>query len=141
MTTLASPITISDRVRFAMMSFVHETLYGLIRDPVRALKAAGIEAGQRVLEVGCGPGFFTIPAARLLGDQGSLTAGLDWRRSSQSTAWLEVLERHNVRFAVLHRRKDRRLISSLLADANWTIQFLSPETAILSRRKKDERVR
>jgi demethylmenaquinone methyltransferase/2-methoxy-6-polyprenyl-1,4-benzoquinol methylase len=27
-----------------------------------------------VLEIGCGTGFFTIPAAQLIGDQGSLTA-------------------------------------------------------------------
>ena len=30
--------------------------------------------GQSVLEVGCGTGFFTLPAARLIGDRGFLTA-------------------------------------------------------------------
>jgi ubiquinone/menaquinone biosynthesis C-methylase UbiE len=30
--------------------------------------------GQNVLEIGCGTGFFTIPIARLIGDQGSLTS-------------------------------------------------------------------
>jgi ubiquinone/menaquinone biosynthesis C-methylase UbiE len=29
---------------------------------------------QAVLEIGCGTGYFTIPAARLIGDQGSLVA-------------------------------------------------------------------
>lgn len=57
-----------------MMSFVHETLYGLFRDPYKALNAAGLEAGQRVLEVGCGPGFFTVPAARIVGEEGSVLA-------------------------------------------------------------------
>jgi ubiquinone/menaquinone biosynthesis C-methylase UbiE len=42
--------------------------------PVRILQASGIRPGQTVLEVGCGTGFFTLPAARLLGDQGSLVA-------------------------------------------------------------------
>ncbi len=42
--------------------------------PEQALGGAGIHPGQTVLEVGCGTGFFTIPAARLLGDQGSLVA-------------------------------------------------------------------
>ena len=56
------------------MSFVHETLYGLFRDPYKALNAAGLEQGQKVLEVGCGPGFFTIIAARIVGEVGSVLA-------------------------------------------------------------------
>ena len=56
------------------MSFIHETLYGLFRDPYKALKAAGVQAGQRVLEVGCGPGFFTIPAAEIVEEEGNVTA-------------------------------------------------------------------
>ena len=63
-----------NRMSFKMMSFVHETLYGLFRDPYKALNAAGLEAGQKVLEVGCGPGFFTIPAARIVGEEGSVLA-------------------------------------------------------------------
>ena len=61
-----------NRLNFKMMSFVHETLYGLFRDPYKALNAAGLEPGQKVLEVGCGPGFFTIPAAKIVGEDGSV---------------------------------------------------------------------
>jgi ubiquinone/menaquinone biosynthesis C-methylase UbiE len=63
-----------NRLNFKMMSFVHETLYGLLRDPDKALRAAGLERGQDVLEVGCGPGFFTIPAAKIVGEEGSILA-------------------------------------------------------------------
>jgi ubiquinone/menaquinone biosynthesis C-methylase UbiE len=59
---------------FKMMSFMHETLYGLFRDPYKALNAAGLKPGQKVLEVGCGPGHFTIPAAEIVGDEGSVLA-------------------------------------------------------------------
>ena len=45
-----------------------------LMDPVKTLRGAGIERGQTVLEVGCGTGFFTIPAAELIGDQGCLVA-------------------------------------------------------------------
>jgi len=62
----------SNRMNFRIMSFIHETLYGLFRDPNKALNAAGLELGQGVLEVGCGPGFFTIPAARIVGEAGSV---------------------------------------------------------------------
>jgi demethylmenaquinone methyltransferase/2-methoxy-6-polyprenyl-1,4-benzoquinol methylase len=57
-----------------MMSLVHETLYGLLRDPYGVLGAAGLEPGQRVLEIGCGPGFFSLPAAEIVGAEGSLCA-------------------------------------------------------------------
>jgi ubiquinone/menaquinone biosynthesis C-methylase UbiE len=42
--------------------------------PLPILHGAGLLPGQRVLEVGCGTGYFTIPAARLIGGQGSLVA-------------------------------------------------------------------
>ncbi len=42
--------------------------------PVKTLRGADIQPGQTVLEVGCGAGFFTIPAAQLIGDQGCLVA-------------------------------------------------------------------
>ena len=45
-----------------------------LMNPVKTLQGAGIQPGQTVLEVGCGTGFFTIPAAELIGDQGFLVA-------------------------------------------------------------------
>jgi demethylmenaquinone methyltransferase/2-methoxy-6-polyprenyl-1,4-benzoquinol methylase len=63
-----------DTVHFRMMSLVHETGYGLFRDPYPPLRAAGLCPGQTVLEVGCGPGFFTLPAAEIVGRAGSVTS-------------------------------------------------------------------
>jgi ubiquinone/menaquinone biosynthesis C-methylase UbiE len=42
--------------------------------PQKILESAGIHQGMRVLEIGCGTGFFTIPAGRMLGNNGSLIA-------------------------------------------------------------------
>jgi ubiquinone/menaquinone biosynthesis C-methylase UbiE len=42
--------------------------------PMNILSGADIRIGQSVLEVGCGTGYFTIPAARLIGDNGRLVA-------------------------------------------------------------------
>jgi len=58
------PIQKSDGYRFRYRFF----------GPTRILRGADIRPGQTVLEVGCGTGFFTLPAARLLGGQGSLVA-------------------------------------------------------------------
>ncbi len=65
------------RLAFAIMSAIHDNpLRRWLDDPYRALKAAGLRPGCRALEVGCGPGFFTIPAARLVGE-GGLVVALD----------------------------------------------------------------
>jgi ubiquinone/menaquinone biosynthesis C-methylase UbiE len=42
--------------------------------PMNILSGADILPGQIVLEVGCGTGYFTLPAARLIGGQGCLVA-------------------------------------------------------------------
>lgn len=42
--------------------------------PVKILEGAGIRPGQTVLEIGCGTGYFTLPAAKLIGDDGHLVA-------------------------------------------------------------------
>ena len=46
----------------------------LVRNPYKLLNAAGLEKGQKVVEVGCGPGFFTIPAAKIVGEKGHVYA-------------------------------------------------------------------
>jgi ubiquinone/menaquinone biosynthesis C-methylase UbiE len=63
-----------DGIAFGCIRFMHETLYSLFRDADQMLHAAGLKPGLAVLEVGCGPGFFTLPAARIVGDSGSVYA-------------------------------------------------------------------
>jgi ubiquinone/menaquinone biosynthesis C-methylase UbiE len=38
------------------------------------LEGADIQPGQTILEVGCGTGYFTLPVARFIGEQGCLVA-------------------------------------------------------------------
>ena len=60
---------------FRIMTLIHDNpLRRIFDNPMNTLRAAGIQPGQQVLEVGCGPGFFTIPAAKLVGDTGYVYA-------------------------------------------------------------------
>ena len=45
-----------------------------LMNPVNTLSIADIQPGQTILEVGCGTGFFTIPAAQMVTDQGCIIA-------------------------------------------------------------------
>ena len=74
LTNKVEKMSIYDRIHFGIISFVHDTLYRLFVNPYKLLNAAGLKPGQKVLEVGCGPGFFTIPAAKIVGEKGSVYA-------------------------------------------------------------------
>ena len=60
---------------FWMISLMHDNpLLPLLKNPYSSLETAGLRQGQKVLEVGCGPGFFTIPAAKIVGTAGIVYA-------------------------------------------------------------------
>ena len=60
---------------FWIITLMHDNpLLPIFRNPYKLLKTAGLKPGQKVLEVGCGPGFFTIPAAKIVGDEGVIYA-------------------------------------------------------------------
>jgi ubiquinone/menaquinone biosynthesis C-methylase UbiE len=62
----------NEKLHHQMITLVHEKLYQYIRHPYLDLQEAGLQAGQKVLEIGCGPGFFSVPAAFIVGNQGRL---------------------------------------------------------------------
>ena len=67
-------MSLHDRIEIRCISFMHDTMYSLFMKPEKLLIPAGLQEGQVVLEVGCGPGFFTIPAAEIVGDNGFIYA-------------------------------------------------------------------
>lgn len=73
-----------------------------LMNPVKTLEGAGIGPGQTVLEVGCGTGFFTIPAARLIGDQGHLVA-MDALADYTKRVSQKVQAEHLTNVRVVHR--------------------------------------
>jgi len=63
------------RLAFWCIRLMHDNaLVHLFRNPHQILAGMGVRAGMQVLEVGCGSGFFTIPAAETVGPSGRLTA-------------------------------------------------------------------
>lgn len=63
------------RFSFACIRFMHDN--ALIRrciDPAQLLRELGLQKGNRVFEVGCGPGFFTVGAALVTGREGEVAA-------------------------------------------------------------------
>lgn len=67
-------MSLKERIHFMGISFMHDTMYGLFMNADDLLIPAGLKEGQKVLEVGCGPGFFTLPAAKIVGEKGIIYA-------------------------------------------------------------------
>jgi len=61
------------RLSFQMMSLEFR-IRDLIRPPIAILKEAGLRPGMTVLDFGCGPGGFSLAAARLVGPEGRVYA-------------------------------------------------------------------
>lgn len=60
---------------FKIIELIHDNpLMPLLRNPYKLLKVAGLKERLKVVEVGCGPGFFTIPAAEIVGKSGLIYA-------------------------------------------------------------------
>lgn len=43
-------------------------------DPFKLLRANGLSPGMSIADIGCGPGFFTLPAAEIVGKKGKVYA-------------------------------------------------------------------
>lgn len=55
--------------------FMHDNpLFNIFKNPEKKLRDSGIQEGQRVLEIGCGPGFYTIAASGIVGKTGKVYA-------------------------------------------------------------------
>ena len=62
-------------IAYWMIRLIHDNPFlPLVRKPNPLLMAAGLTRRQEVVEVGCGPGFFTIPAAQIVGENGHVYA-------------------------------------------------------------------
>jgi SAM-dependent methyltransferase len=63
------------KLSHACIVLMHDNpLLPFILDPRKRLKEAGVTPGQTILEVGCGPGFYTLPASEIVGENGRVFA-------------------------------------------------------------------
>lgn len=56
-----------------LVYFHSSSLRKLVQNPYKILDDL-VEPGQTVLDIGCGPGFFTVPMAEMVGENGRVIA-------------------------------------------------------------------
>lgn len=106
------------------------------QNPKRILDGADLQAGQCVLEVGSGTGFFTLPAARRIGEQGRLiamepllayTERLAKRLSGAGLANVDVIRRDALDTGLNDCSVDRALLFGVLPYPTLPLDRLLPE--------------
>jgi ubiquinone/menaquinone biosynthesis C-methylase UbiE len=94
--------------------------------PEDTLRAAGIETGQVVVDLGCGPGYFTLPVAARVGDSGQVY-GVDVQPALVDACRRRVQEAglHNVE--VVQSEENRVPLPDAVADRVF-VAFVLHET-------------
>lgn len=108
----------------------------LLHDPLTILQGADVRPGQTVLEVGAGTGFFTLPAARLIGESGRLiamepladyAARLRERLEAAQLDNVEVVQRDALNTGLESASLDRALLFGVLPFPTLPLKRLLPE--------------
>ncbi|MBF0188155.1 MAG: class I SAM-dependent methyltransferase [Magnetococcales bacterium] len=73
--------------RFRLLDPEHR----MVRDPLTLIHEMGIGEGMRVVDMGCGPGFFTAPLLKAVGSKGHIAA------IDTQTEMLDTLKDHVVK--------------------------------------------
>ena len=117
-------------------------------DPARALGEFGVHQTATLADLGCGPGFFTIPAAKIVGPRGHVHAAdvqaemLERVREAAAANRLTNIETHLVReeprgerwsydFGVPHASCDLALVAFVLHEAEDPASFLRAAAILL----------
>ncbi len=74
--------------------------------PERLLRAIGVAVGERVADIGCGPGFYSLPAAHLVGSTGTVYA-LDLEEAMLSTVRARATEQGITNVETLRSEESR----------------------------------
>ncbi len=101
--------------------------------PERLLAALGVPAGARLADIGCGPGFYSLPAARLVGPQGRvyaldvqepMLARVRERAAAEAITNVEALQSQENRLPLGDGAADVALVANVLHECVDRLAFL-----------------
>lgn len=108
--------------------------------PAGLLAAIGVRAGARMADIGCGPGFYTLPAARLVGAAGRvfaldlqepMLARVREKAAAESLGNVEVHLSEEDRLPLPDGTADVALVANVLHECTDRVAFLREVRRIL----------
>lgn len=124
------------RQRFRLLSEERQAAL----QPEQLLRDLGLAEGMTLGDIGCGPGFFSIPAARIVGETGSVYAAdiegemLSTVRSRATEAGLtnvHVVKTNDREIPIPHESCDYVLLAFMLHEIEHRASFLHRATRLL----------
>ena len=105
--------------------------------PEEFLREAGLKTGMTFMDIGCGPGFFTIPGAKVVGDSGSVFAldtqeeMLNELRKRTDSGIIKIIKNEESVFPIESSSIDFALLVFVLHEVADTEKFLMEVRRVL----------
>jgi ubiquinone/menaquinone biosynthesis C-methylase UbiE len=108
--------------------------------PAKLLRSVGLRAGETLADIGCGPGFFTLPAAEIVGMrglvyaadiQGDMLSAVKTRAAEAKLTNVQVIKSSDTQVPIPPESVDIALLAFTLHEIDQRARFLHRVSRLL----------
>lgn len=108
--------------------------------PAKLLRSLGLRAGDTLADIGCGPGFFTLPAAEIVGArglvyaadiQGDMLSTVKTRAAEANLTNVQVIKSSDTQVPIRPASVDMALMAFILHELDQRARFLHRVSRLL----------
>ncbi|HEV2236655.1 MAG TPA: methyltransferase domain-containing protein [Ktedonobacterales bacterium] len=108
--------------------------------PAKLLRSLGLRAGDTLADIGCGPGFFTLPAAEIVGPrglvyaadiQGDMLSAVKTRANEANLTNVQVIKSSDTQVPIRAASVDMALLAFTLHEIDQRARFLHRVSRLL----------
>jgi ubiquinone/menaquinone biosynthesis C-methylase UbiE len=108
--------------------------------PAKLLRSLGLRAGDKLADIGCGPGFFTLPAAEIVGArglvyaadiQGDMLSTVKSRAADANFTNVQVIKSSDTQVPIRAASVDMALLAFTLHEIDQRARFLHRVSRLL----------
>jgi ubiquinone/menaquinone biosynthesis C-methylase UbiE len=130
------PVKFDPRLKDQLLSEERQKLL----QPAKLLRSLGLRAGEALADIGCGPGFFTLPAAEIVGArglvyaadiQGDMLSAVKTRANDANLTNVQVIKSSDTQVPIPPASVDMVLLAFTLHEIDQRARFLHRVSRLL----------